>query len=260
MKFKELISKINEFCPEDIQESWDNSGVQIFTGNDEIEKVLISMEVTSEVIDEAIVNEVDLIITHHPLIFDPIKSVDCNKVTGNLIQRLIASDINVYSCHTNFDKIFGGNNDFLGNVLGIDSVAPKYPNNQGILRYGWYMNPQNMGDLIELYSYKLGLDKRYFSFVGNLNAKISKVAICTGAGAEFIEEAAADRCELMITGDVKYHSAQLAKELGINVLDIGHYGSEMIFKDAFMSFVISSDLDEDMFILSDLDINPFELI
>lgn len=259
MKFKDLIKQINEFCPEEIQEPWDNSGVQIYTGNEEIEKVLIAMEITSEVIDEAVINEVDLIITHHPLIFDEIKSVDCNKVTGNLIQRLISSDINVYSCHTNFDKIFGGNNDFLGNVLGIDSVAPKHPDNQGILRYGWYMNPQRMSDLIELYSYKLGMDKRYFSFVGNLNASISKVAICTGSGADFIEEAYNDRCELMITGDVKYHDAQKARELGINVLDIGHYGSEMIFKDAFMGFVIASNLDEDMFILSDLDLNPFQL-
>ncbi|MCQ2550567.1 MAG: Nif3-like dinuclear metal center hexameric protein [Clostridia bacterium] len=256
MKLNELIKKINEFCPESLQEEWDNSGLQISTGNEDIEKVLLAMEITSEVIEEAVINEVDLIITHHPLIFTELTKIDSNDVTGNFIQRLIAADINVYSCHTNFDKIFGGNNDFLGNVLGIDCT----PKNDGFLRHGWYMNPENMGNLIELYSFKLDIDKRYFSFVGSLDRPISKVAICTGAGADFIKEAYEDRCDLLITGDVKYHDAQLAKELGINVLDIGHYASEKIFVDAFMSFIISSDIDEDMFVLSDLDINPFTLI
>lgn len=260
MKFKELLREIEGFCPLDIQEEWDNCGVQIFTGNDEIERVLIAMEITNEVIDEAIVNEADLIITHHPLIFRPMKNIDADNIVGEYVQRLIAADINVYSCHTNFDKIFGGNNDFLGNVLAIDSVAAKYPNNEGILRHGWYMVPQRMGDLIDLFSFKLNLDRRFFNFVGSLDRMISKVAICTGTGGEFIQEAYDDKCELLITGDLKYHDAQLAKELGICVLDIGHYGSEMIFKDAFMGFIISSNIDEDMFILSDVNINPFELI
>lgn len=257
MKFKELVKKINELCPLELQEEWDNSGVQVYTGNEDIEKVLIAMEVTSDVIDEAVMNEVDMIITHHPLIFGGISSVDADDVTGNFIQRLIAADINVYSCHTNFDRIFGGNNDFLGNVLGIDSVAQK---GEEILRHGWYMRPEDMGQLIDLYAFKLDVDKRHFKFVGSLDKPISKVAICTGAGAEFIREAFDDGCDLMITGDVKYHDAQMAKELGINVLDIGHYASEKIFVDAFMSFIISSDIDEDMFVLSDLDINPFTLV
>lgn len=257
MKFKEFVKKIEEFCPLNKQEEWDNCGVQIFTGNEDIEKVLIAMEVTSEVIEEAVVNEVDMIITHHPLIFGSINQVDVDDVTGNFIQRLIAADINVYSCHTNFDRIFGGNNDFLGNVLGIDSVAQK---GDEILRHGWYMRPESLAQLIDLYAFKLNIDKRHFKFVGNLDKPISKVAICTGAGAEYIKEAVNDGCDLMITGDVKYHDARMAKELGINVLDIGHYASEKIFVDAFMSFIIASDIDEDMFILSDLDINPFTLI
>ncbi len=260
LKLKQLIKQINYFCPEDIQEEWDNCGVQIFTGNDEIERVLVAMETTGEVIDEAIVNEVDLIITHHPLIFKPVSVIDANTITGEYIQRLISADINVYSCHTNFDKIFGGNNDFLANILAIDSVIAKHPDNQGILRYGWYMDPHKMSDIIDLCSFKLALDKAYFSFVGNKDRMISKVAICTGAGAEFIQEAYDDKCDLLITGDLKYHDAQLAKELGICVLDIGHYGSEMIFKDAFMGFIIASSVDEDMFILSDVNINPFEII
>lgn len=260
MKFKELISKIEEFCPLSIQEEWDNSGVQIYTGFDNIHRVLIALEITSDVIDEAMESKADLIITHHPLIFGSIDTVDYNTVTGKYITRLVQAGISVYSCHTNFDKIFGGNNDFLGTVLGIDSVAAKHPDNGGFLRHGWYMRPEDMGQLIELFSYKLGLDKQFFRFVGNLEKPISKVAICTGSGADFVQEAYDDGCDLLITGDVKYHDAQLAKELGINVLDIGHYGSEMIFKDAFMSFIIASDIDEDLFILSDLDINPFTLI
>ncbi|MCQ2548356.1 MAG: Nif3-like dinuclear metal center hexameric protein [Clostridia bacterium] len=260
MKFKELIKEIEKACPLEIQEEWDNCGIQIYTGAEEVDKVLVALEITSETIDEAIELGADLIITHHPLFFTGQKTMDVNTYVGKLANKLISHNISVYSCHTNFDAIFGGNNDFLGTVLAVDMVVAKYPDNKGILRHGWYNDPKRLGDLVDVFSFKLGVDKSFFQLVGDPDRMISKVAICTGAGADFIEEVVADRCDLLITGDVKYHDARKAKELGLAVVDLGHYASEMIFSEAFLCMMLASDVDENLFILSQKDINPFTRI
>lgn len=251
-EFKNLIE---EFSPIFLQESWDNSGFQIKTGSLPIKKVLVAMEITDTVIDEAIYYGADVIVTHHPLIFGGIKSVDSNDVTGNYIFKLIKNNISVYSSHTPFDKCAGGNNDYLAKLLHLCNVEKMQSDESGICRIGFVDGECSINEYIEQISSWLKIDKAYMKFTGCLDDEVSKIGICTGAGAEFTDLAFAEECDLFITGDVKYHQAQKAKEMGLNLLDIGHFGSEKIFTENMASFLRkNTDLE---IIESKTDLNPF---
>lgn len=229
MKIEKLAEIIEKMSPLEIQEPWDNSGFQVKLSDSEIYKVLVALEISTEVIHEAINFNADIIVTHHPMFFNPIKHVCDNNVTGNYLIELIKHDINVYSSHTPFDKCRGGNNDYLAKLLHLCDVHTMESDEGGFCRVGLVDGECSAGEYIEQIADWLKIDKRLMSFAGNMNSKIQKVGLCTGAGDEFAELAAIEGCDLFVTGDVKHHRAQTARELGLNILDIGHYGSEKIF-------------------------------
>lgn len=225
MKIVEIMNKI---APEELAESWDNCGMQINCDKKQIDKILISLEITDAVIDEAIENKVDFIITHHPLLFDNIKEVDINNVTGNYIFRLINGGISVYSAHTSFDIATGGNNDYIFNLLELKK-SKKVENKDGeICRWGELKKPLELEEVCKMIEDQLKLTE-FVRVVGDLKRIIKTVGVCTGAGGEFLEEAKEKGCDLFITGDLKHHQALWAKEAGIAVIDAGHYGTEWIF-------------------------------
>ena len=243
----DFLFELASVIPETLQEEWDNSGVQINLDDCDIDKALVALEVTPEVVDEAIEGGFKMIITHHPLFFNPVKSIDTFTGTGDMAARLISAGISVYSVHTNFDKIEGGNNDYLASVLGLDEVETIGGNE--ITRMG-YIDDIRFGDLIE------GVEGIHSS-VGDLDTVISTVGLCTGAGAEYIELAALFGCDLFVTGDVKYHEARLAEELGICVLDLGHYGTEKYFPKAFIRMMKENGFNEIEFVESKRCNSPF---
>ena len=255
MKIDELKAVIEELCPLELQEKWDNSGFQIKINNSMIRKVLVSMEITDSVIDEAIYHDVNIIITHHPLIFGTLNKVDGNEITGNYLIKLINHNISVYSSHTPFDKCDGGNNDYLANLLNLCQIQKIESDESGICRVGFVDGECTVAEYIEQIVRWLKIDKSFMSFTGQLDSEVSKVGICTGAGSDFLEIVKSEGCNLFITGDVKYHQAQKAKEIGLNVLDIGHYGSEKIFTENMASYLKNNtDLE---IIESRADLNPF---
>jgi len=254
MQKEELIRKIEDFAPLDLAEEWDNSGVQIDMGYPKADKVLVALEVTDAVIDEAMNCDADWIVTHHPLIFTSTSSIDYRDNTGRYIERLIRAGISVYSSHTPFDKTKGGNNDYLGKLLGFDGAAG-FDSDNGYLRKADLPEEKYFGDIIKDAAEALEMNLRLFRAVGDPETKVSRVGWCTGSGAEFIQDAADEGCQMYITGDVKYHDAQLAKGLGICVLDAGHYGTEKCFVKN-MASVLREGEDAEI-IESEIDINPF---
>ena len=254
MRKEDLIETIESFCPPELAEDWDNTGIQIDMGYPEVKKVLTALEITDAVIDEAMNVEADWIITHHPLIFTSTSSVEYKNNTGRYLQRLIRAGISVYSAHTSFDKAEGGNNDYLGKLLGFND-ARRFDDDNGYLRKSDLPEEKYFGDLIKDAAERLGIDIRLFRAVGDPETKISRVGWCTGSGAEFIQKAFDEGCDLYITGDVKYHDAQLAKGLGMCILDAGHYGTEKCFTEN-MASVLGKRTDVEV-IKSTVDINPF---
>lgn len=261
MKLYDLINILDSIVPEETQETWDNSGIQINCGNQDINKVLVALEITNEVINEAIRQNSDMIITHHPLIFTGIKSINTNNIKGKYITDLIKNNISVYSMHTNFDKAQGGNNDYIAEALGLNKTAPLIVNEleDTITRCG-YCTPVAAAELAANLAETLNIGKKYITIIGDKNKIVGKVGICSGAGAEYIEPARQNGCDVFITGDVKYHDAVNASETGMCVIDAGHYGTERIFADAFINLMHANQFADVDFIKSIVNINPFNKI
>lgn len=254
MQKEKFLRILETVCPSETQEEWDNSGIQINTEFSEVQRVLIALEITDAVIDEAEQRQADMIVTHHPLIFDPMKHIDNSDVPGHYVQRLIKDGISVYSAHTSFDKLEGGNNDELGRILGFADIE-KFDNGNDFCRKGITPVEMSFSDVISRTSEALGVDEKFFKAAGDLDTMITTVGWCTGAGGEFISEAAEEGLDLFITGDLKYHDAQLADALGICVLDAGHYGTEQIFVNNMADHLSSKTNCE--ILRSEIDINPF---
>lgn len=262
MRFEEVVQAIESIAPKYIQESWDNSGIQIATGKLEIERVLTSLELTDEIAEEAIREDVDMIITHHPLIFGGIKSVDFRDVTGSIILKLINAGISVYSSHTPFDKIEGGNNDYLAELMGLRDISGFTCGDdvEMIGRIGNLPQPMNLASIAAMLAEGLDVDEEQIRFVGNPDQLIHTIGMCTGAGADLMDLAIDNGCQLFVTGDVKYHDAQNAKAKGIAVIDAGHYGTEKTFAENFADKLRMSTGDKIEVIESKVDIDPFGIL
>lgn len=262
MRFDEMIQAIESVAPMHLQESWDNSGVQIAVNDGVISRVLTALELTDEVIQEAIDEDADMIITHHPLIFGGIKSVDFRDMTGSYILKLIEAGISVYSSHTPFDKVEGGNNDYLAELIGLRDISGfTYGENVEMIgRVGMLPYPVTLEDMVDILAEKIDVESEQIRCVGYPEQMISTVGMCTGAGADLMDLAASNGCQLFITGDLKYHDAQKAKAMGIAVIDAGHYGTEKTFADNFADKLRKIVAGRAEIIESKVDIDPFVML
>lgn len=213
MQIKDIYDFLNELSPFELQEKWDNSGLLVGSFDDEIKKVYISIDLDEEILED--VEENSLIITHHPLIFSPIKKVNFDTYSTKLLKILIQKNIALISMHTNIDKTHL-NRYVAQDILGLEVIESE--------EFICYANiNESFSDFTNRISEKLGL--KYLKYV-KCSDKVNKVALVTGAGMSLINEVNAD---CFITGDIKYHDAMEAKARGISLIDIRHYESEKHF-------------------------------
>ena len=236
MKYNDIVKGIEKIAPPELAEPWDNSGTQVFSGEEEISKILVCLEVTDEVISEAISRGFHMIVSHHPLIFGSIDSVNTNgygshAVVSRYIAKLIDNDICLYSAHTSFDNAPEGNNSYMAKLLGLIETEGPSENLMGVI--GRLPEEITLEEAKILVTKALGITEDHIRVVGKDSRVIGTVALCTGAGGDFLESAVAYGCDLMITGDVKFNQAHYAKASGIALIDAGHYGTEKIFAENF---------------------------
>ncbi len=229
MKIDKVVELIESIAPTDHYLDIDNSGIQIQCGKKEIKKVLVCLEINDDIISEAKKKKADMIITHHPLLFYPIKQVTPDTPVGRYVIELIKSGITVCSSHLPFDAADGGNNMYMAGLLGLEDVA--LPDKDRIGTYGYLKKPMDFKQFKAHVEKSLDLPKNYVRCVDGGCEKISKVAFCTGAGGDSINDAVEWGCDAYITGDLKLHEAQYAKAMGLTVIDAGHYGTEKIFTE-----------------------------
>lgn len=365
MKLKTLVKKIESKYPLNLAYDWDNVGLLVGDFESDINKIMVSLEANEKVIEEAINNNVDLIVTHHPFIFKKINKINTGDLKGRLIHKLIKNDIALYSMHTNFDIAFDGLNDYFMEVMGFEnSKILEVTNNEVLYKLAVYVpishidivknalanagaghignyshcsfssegignfkplegsNPfiGNNGDvevvnevkietivpqkilggviskMINAHPYEevaydlyklenkgasvgLGriskldteinleelcnfikdkLEMKHIRVVGNLETKINKVAVVTGSGSDMVKKAQRSGAQVLISGDVKYHEAQDILDMGMCLIDCGHFESENIFKDVMKRFLDTFDSVE--IIKSDVNLNPFTII
>jgi len=215
MKISEIYAFLDDLSPFALQEKWDNSGLNIGNMDREIEQVYIALDVDSLMLQN--VKPHSLVITHHPLIFGGLTSLDFSKYPSNLIELMIKKDISIIAMHTNFDKTHL-NRYVFEKVLGfkLENESDFICKTSGI----W-----NKEELIELLKNKFKLETVK---VVAPKEEIYSIAMTTGSGASLIDTIEAD---CFLTGDIKYHDAMKAASQNLMMVDIGHYESERFFVD-----------------------------
>lgn len=240
VKCIDIINIMEDYAKSSLAEKWDNVGLMVGDENQNISKILVALDVNDDVIQEAIDKKCDMIITHHPFIFKGIKNVKASDVTGARIIKLIKNNISVYSSHTNLDIAKNGTNDTFANLLNLEKIENLFEKENsvyGLGRTGILKESIKFEELIEKVKNIVGL--KNMVVCGDLEKPIKKVGICTGAGAEvdFIIQALSKGCDAYITGDIKYHNAQLAKDLELCLIDATHYASEVIILPVIKDYI-----------------------
>lgn len=216
---KTVSDYINSIAPFDTQCSWDNCGLLVGDFNAEVKKIGVCLDLTDETLQEAQNEKVDLIITHHPLIFTPQK----NFLAGDKAFELAKEGINLISAHTCFDCAVGGVNDVLCEIFGIREVKGVQSDECQIpmARIG-FVQEQSSSEFALFVSKKLGTVCR----VVDCKNTVKKVAVCGGAGMDFLADVLRDGADAYVTGEMKHHEMLFAKEKGITVIDAGHFKTE----------------------------------
>lgn len=339
----QIFQSLEEWAPKHLAYEWDNVGLQVGSTRDTTSGVLVTLDVTEAVIDEAIENNINVIIAHHPMIFRPLSSIDVDSVKGNIIKKLIQHNITVYASHTNLDIATGGVNDLLSEAIDLENVQPLIPSHTeslvklvvftpidyvqpvvdalseagaghignyshctfqsagqgtfkplegtkpfigtqdeieqveeikvetivkekdiqtvvqamiaahpyeevaydiiplknegeilGIGRIGTLNEELTLQQFLHVVKDKYKVD--HLRFVGERSQKVRRVAILGGSGEKYIDAAIKAGADVYITGDMTFHPAQDAKELGLAIVDPGHY-IEKIMKQATAQYI-----------------------
>lgn len=234
-KISDIINAIEEYAPLHLQESYDNSGLQVGDRDMRATAALLTVDVTLSTIDEAIRRGCNLVISHHPLIFKGVKSITGINETEQIITKAIKNDIAIYSSHTSMDSAWEGVSHILAHKIGVKVTAPLQPTSE-LTGLGVVGDIEPIICLEYLKHIKETLNLTTLKYAGDINRTISKVAICGGSGASLIGEAKTTKADLYITGDVKYHDF-ITNANDIIIADIGHYESERYTKEIFYSII-----------------------
>lgn len=228
VKINDVINIMKKIAPENLKESYDNVGFMIGDRNNEVTKILVALDCTLQVIDEAKTIGAELILTHHPLLFKRPKSITTDTLQGKKIMSLIKNDIALYSSHTNWDSVKDGLNDKFVKLLGFkeSKIIEKNPLNPtaGVGRIVELKEDVAIEKIINIIKDKFNLKNLRFS--GELNKRVRTIALVNGSGEDYLQPAYELGAELLITGDTTYHFVSDYEEMGFSVIDIGHFNSE----------------------------------
>lgn len=262
MKIVELIEMLKNRFPEEIMESYDNTGVQVLFHEDEIKKIYISLDADMATLQDAIDRGCNLIVSHHPLLFRPVKKLLTSETRSRVIINMIAGRVSLYSIHTNFDRImFRALAEFLGyrDTIPLLNVSISDSGETGFGSITKLPVSITLGELMLNIKTRLGLN--YLVYSGTINKIVRTIAFLNGSGGGSIEHIIQKFCpDCIVTGDVNYHHIKYAMDSGICIIDAGHFGTEIIFKKILAESVKNVLNDETIdIIISDVEKNPFKV-
>ena len=235
MKVKDIIRVIEEFAPLSLQEGWDNSGLCIGSPEDVVSSVLLGLDCTPELVDEAIACGADMIVTHHPLIFSGLKKISPDNPVGEAVIKAIKAGISIYAAHTSADKVIAGVSGAMAARLGLEDVQILDEDGEGtgLGVVGNLPEPLSAEEAVKLVKKSFGLKAMRAS--KPVDGKISRVAMCGGSGGSLIGAAMNSDAQLYISGDISYHN--FFTRDGFMIMDIGHYESEIEIVDILFSLI-----------------------
>lgn len=230
---KDVYEALDRLAPFETQLDFDNAGFLVGRSRREVRKILVALDITQAVAEEADRWGADLIVSHHPVIFHPAKSVTDRDVTGRILLELIERGMSAICAHTNLDAAQGGVNDCLAEALELRDAVEFEP--EHICRIG---RAHRLGMPVREYAAfvkeKLGTAGVRFTDGGR---PVERVAVGGGACGSMLREAVEAGCDTFVTSDVKYDVFLEAKALGINLLDAGHYATENVVCPALADFL-----------------------
>lgn len=267
MKCTEIIDKLTELAPVSMACDWDNPGLLAGRSGKEVQKILLALDATDEVVEEAVRTGADLLLTHHPLIFKPVKKINDEDFIGRRLLKLIQSDISYYAMHTNFDAAPGCMADLAADRLGLKYQQILEPMGKvldpvsgrekayGIGKYGELETELTIQELAEHIKrmYEIPFVTVYTDKFSH--KKVKRVAICPGAGGSTIQAALTAQADVYVTGDISHHTGIDSVAGGMAVIDAGHYGIEHIFMD-FMEKYLKEKLEGNIIIEKAADAFP----
>lgn len=239
MQCKEIIKIIEQTYPKEAALDFDNVGLQAGRSTKEVKKIYLALDATQEVIQAAVAFQADMLITHHPLIFSPLKSVTDENFVSRRILKLIQNDISYYAMHTNYDVL--GMAELAEKILDIqdaqvlDVTTEFQGKEEGIGRIGSLEKSMTLKACCGYVRQCLSLSS--VKVFGNLEKEVRRLAVSPGSGKIAIAPAIAKGADVLVTGDIGHHDGLDAWEQGLAVIDAGHYGTEYIFIEDMKGFL-----------------------
>ena len=260
VKSDKILNFLCDFAPVELAESYDNVGLLVGDKNKDVKKILITLDADEEVINDAKKNGCDLIISHHPLIFTPIKRITEDDSISKSIIKLIKNDISLISMHTNFDSVNSGLCDlFLDKIAKTkERTSIEGDHENGLGRIAKICEEKSLSDILNTIKKEFKLDN--LKYIGDKDKRIKKIAVCNGGGADFVYKAQELGADVYISGDFKYHHARYAYENGISLIDVPHYNAEIIFCEYLKDLLNKEFLNELDILVTDKNINVWKNI
>ncbi|MCP4113930.1 MAG: Nif3-like dinuclear metal center hexameric protein [Desulfobacteraceae bacterium] len=242
---KDLLKLVDAIAPFDLAEEWDNSGLQVGNKDWPAGRVLVALDVTVEVMADAVEWGADLVLTHHPLMIRPQRSFDFGSMPGSAVAVAAANRISIVSAHTNLDKALDGLNEHFAQKIGLVGVSQFQPSIPGIVentpdlgRMGALDQPMPLFEFADRIKSSLGIPG--LRVVGSQDRMVKKAAVCTGSGASLVQAFLGSGADVFITGDMKYHEAREIEQAGLALIDVGHFASEHIVVELLVQRLVSS--------------------
>ncbi len=239
MKLKEVIDALERLAPLRLQDEWDNSGLQVGFPDAEVSRVLVCLDVTEKIVEEAVARGCELIVSHHPLLFKPLRQVSDTTYQQRCVVRALAAGVSIYSAHTSLDNAPGGVNHRIAGLLGLRDLQWLQPREDGAGGTGLVGQlPQPERDAEFFARIKRLFGVRNLRHSEPDGRKIRRVALCGGAGAFLLREAVRAGADCFLSGEFHYHD--YFENGGVLLAELGHYQSEQFTQDLLRDYLLES--------------------
>ncbi|MGD9947467.1 MAG: Nif3-like dinuclear metal center hexameric protein [Desulfobulbus sp.] len=227
---QDFLEILHQITPEHLAEDWDNVGLLVGNPRQPVHRILLALDPTCSLVEEAVRDRVDLILTHHPIIFRPLKALRTDTPTGRFIALAAQNQISVIASHTNFDSVPDGVSGHLARILGLQQLRPLLPSKNdcpetcGLGQIGTYSQPLSPETFLA--RIEQALQPPWLLEAGPRPEQVARVAVCGGSCSDFAEVAKRNGVDVFLTAEVKHSVARWAEEVGLWLLDGGHFATE----------------------------------
>lgn len=253
--------------PPALAQQWDNVGLQVGDTRASVQTVWVALDPTPEVVRAACQSHVDLLITHHPLIFKPLTCVNFHRPVGAIIELAARNRLAIFSAHTNLDSVADGLNDVLARRIGLRNLKAleaagrgmDSTSVEGIGRVGDLDGSMALEALVAGIKQSLGLER--IRFAGDPALPVERVAVCSGSGGSLLPEFFNSGAQVYISGDLRYHDARDVEAENLGLIDIGHFASEHLIVEVLAGRLEKIVAQKSMHITvraCDFEVDPFK--